>query len=673
MALLGHDALSESPISALSGGGGGPFNYTLTSSFTGVATWLSAAFLPVSYTLSSSFTGVATFGANLLQGGTAFYTLDSSFTGTSSWHATNIQLQYAFGEVITGLATLIAPVLHGNTVARGQALLFGNLDQFRQVNNPVYSGDLIDQTNLSKLRFTVNSTVCSFTDSAKWNLLDMRFTYDGKEATFSEIVTPTIGHPSFNPEQTAQIELDFGSGLKTYFKGKIRSRRHEGVNNNEQIVYSAVGYQSLADDITVVSTDGVPRVEFSVPTTIYLGSSTGTTVPYPIADAVQFIFTHNSAALTAAGIPTAIGSPGLENLTGNLADTLQITNSGFGQTISQIVGFQPGVKVYFDDIQQAWTFPNLLNAPTMIVRVESSNIQDLIYEASTADRYTAVLLYGEPTLDDIATHANTKTGGTIGRATISLQPYWNTLLEPTWTCLRGAAGNSPSELEDEYFWVYRRFKIPSDAVNQHPGTPLECMAKIERWGQTKYVRIKGKPNFRRRTFTANYPVLNDGDPYLPGDARPSSDLQLTYWPFGCFAFTFTNSSGTPTGTSLTAATSTYVSLRYPETGFQGTAYDLFNVQRVFTQVVPLTEVTTITAQSMLNTRKDVVLSGSIPIDGDPIEYAINLNAKLLVQHGTQSTGLNSFSALVTGYRYQFGKRGRSDIEINTDVAALVRI
>lgn len=667
---LGFGAISENPISALSGGGG-PSNFTFSSSFVGIATLLEG--FRGAFTAVSSFVGIAVFDPVNFSGGNLSYTFSGSFYGAATWHATGFYAGRALGEVFTGTASLTIPVYLGGGVFRGQAFAYGAFDQFRQVNNPIYSGDIIDQTNLNKLRFTVNSTVCSFTDSAKWNLLDMRFTYDGKEATFSEVCTPTIGHPSFQPEQVAQIQLDFGSGLKTYFKGKIRTRRHEGVNNNEQIVYSAVGYQTLADDITVVSTDGVPRVEFTVPTTIYSGSSVGTTVPYQISEAVQFLFTHNTAALAAAGIPTAIGSPGLENLTANLIETTQIVNSGFTQALAQLIGVQPGVKVYFDDIQQAWTFPNLLNAPTMIVRVESTNIQDLIYDASTNDRYTAVLLYGEPSFDDIATHASTKTGGYIGRSTISLQPYWNTLLEPDWTALRGAAGNSPNELEDEYFWVYRRFRIPNDVVNQHPGTPLECMAKIERWGQTKYVRIKGRANFKRRTFTAHYPVLNDGDPYLPGDARPSSDLQLTYWPFGCFAFTFTNSAGTPTGTSLTAATSTYVSLRYPEVGYQGTAYDLFNVQRIYTQVVPVSECSTANAQSILNTRKDVVLSGTIPIDGDPIEYAINLNTKLLVQHGTQSTGINSFSALVTGYRYQFGKRGRNDIEISTDVAALVRI
>lgn len=660
--MLGFSALSESPLSTLDEG--------MSGVLSGVSTLTGGFYFR--YQLGANFTGVATIVPVTLTGGNAVWALDGVITGVATLSAIPHLRGFLSGS-LSGVATLRAPILAGGNISRGRAYLAGSLNQYRQIVNPVFSGDLIDQTNLSKLRFTVNSSVVSLTSSAQYNLLDMRFNYDGKEASFSEVVTPTIGNPSWSPEQTAQIELDFGSGLKTYFKGKIRSRRHEGQNNNEQILYTAQGYQTLADDVTVLNSDGLPRIEFTVPTTIYFPSTIGTTIPYPISQAVQGLFDLSTTALASQGIPTTIGTPGLETLTANLPQTLQISNTGFFQALSQVVAQQPGVKVYFDDIQQAWTFPNLLDTPTVLCRVESTNILELIYESNVNDRYTAIQLYGEPAADEIATHASTKTGGYIGRSTIDLQPNWNTTIEGDWTVFKGAAGLTPDVLEDDYFWVYRRFKIPNDVISQAPGTPLECMAKVSRWGHERWVRIKGKANFKRRTFTAHYPVINDGDPYLPGDARPSSELKLTYWPLGAFAFTGVNSSGTPTGTSLTVSTSSYVSLRYPQIGFEGTAFDLFNVQRVLTQLVPVTEVTTANAQSALSARKDVIVSGSIPIDGDPVEAAINLNARFRVQHGSQLTGLQSFSAIVTGYRYQFGKRGRNEIEINTDVGQLVRI
>ena len=143
-----------------------------------------------------------------------------------------------------------------------------------------------------------------------------------------------------------------------------------------------------------------------------------------------------------------------------------------------------------------------------------------------------------------------------------------------------------------------------------------------------------------------------------------------------FNFTFVstvNSAGTPTlATTQIDAATLLDEIRRPPSGFEGTAFTEFGVEREFIQIVNRTEVTTANAQAILDMRKDIIVSGTLPIEGDPLRPFTDLNVRVLVQHPTRITGVQTHPALVTEVGYTFGKRGVTNIALTTDVAGLIR-
>jgi hypothetical protein len=616
-------------------------------------------------------------------------------------------IRQTFSLVSTIRGTAIVDELIRNTMkiygeVEAQANLGSpGLEHYRPVVNPALSGDLVDLSN--KLRFKVNSNTVDLTNPY-YNLGDLRVGYDGKYLSFTEIPTPTVGHATWRPEQLVQMELDFGSGFKTYFKGKIKSREHVGENNNELIRYEAVGYQVLSNDVTVLNTDGRPEVLFTASTTVataFTSAGTVSTVAsaytMPVSEAIQRLFTLCTSGLSAAGIPATIGNPGLERFTARLPERVQLRNTGFFAALSQLAALEPGVKPFFDDVTQTWIFPNLLEQTTMQVNVNSVNLVNAIYNQDTNDRYTAVRLFADPSLD-VNTLGLDGRSGYVGRQTVELQPDWDPNLQPSWNIYRGTGGDTSTTTfvteSNEYFWVYRRYRIPQNVTDRETHTPVRLRQRYDVKQTTiistagtpqpvtevidrRWVPIKARVNFKKRLVIADVPLIDTGNPYENGSAQPAAAVQLTFWPLGVWNYTYAssvNSDGTVATTAVTQTRDQYLqSIRYPQTGFRGTAYDVFGIEREYVEIVHPTEVTTQNAQAKLNALKDIRITGDLPIEGDPLEFGINLQAKLRIEHPSLATGLNSYAALVTSYRYEFGKRGKNTISLSTDVAGLVRL
>jgi hypothetical protein len=144
--------------------------------------------------------------------------------------------------------------------------------------------------------------------------------------------------------------------------------------------------------------------------------------------------------------------------------------------------------------------------------------------------------------------------------------------------------------------------------------------------------------------------------------------------FGYSIFSYVNSVLTEVQTLQNIQSLNVINeLRYPSVGWEGTAHSLFGVERELVEIVAPTEVTTATAAAKLAAIKDVRISAEVPVEGAMLEQYLNLQSKVRVTHPSQFTGLSSFSANLTSYRYEFGSRGKNYLGIDTDVAALVRV
>jgi len=566
---------------------------------------------------------------------------------------------------------------------------FGLEEQlYRPVVNPPLAGDLINPADPNSLLFTVAGTPIDLGTNCFFNLDSLRISYDGKSLNFSEIATPEIGFPTFDPEDEVTLDFDFtgtGSMFQRIFTGKIKNRTHVGENNNEAIEYEALGFYQIANEITVLNTAGRPDIIFTAGTTVTtvtpFGAEIRQTFTIPIATAIQEVFERASPDLAAAGIPATIGNPGLEQFSGFISDTVRLNNVGFASAVQQLASGESGVKLYYDDASQTWQFHNLLTAPTNIVNVCSVNVESLNFDVSTQDRFTAIVLYTEQEDEQdnsilYQEEGLLESGLQLQRAEISLRPLWLPELEDDWNLLTANQPN-PFTLENEYTWVYRRWTFDQD-IDRLPGTPANLRAKIKYWGgEERWVPINGRLIENRRLFIARFHVFTRGDPYIPGDVIGPEEVTLTYYQRGGF---FNNPSSVTTitsaGTSITIVTTIpqqdlLTSVRFPTAGFTGTAFTQYGVERVLYETVSRDEVTIENAVGRLNLYKDVVVEGDVPIGGDPIEQFIELNAKVRVQHPTKKTGIESIDAFLTEYIYNFGKRGLSTLNLTSDTAGLL--
>lgn len=559
-----------------------------------------------------------------------------------------------------------------------------NTELFLPIANPTLAGDLVDVGNNSVFQFRVDGTLLDF-NADPFDVEELTVGYNGRALSFFEITC--IDSQSFFNEDTVTLDLDFygnGTSLERVFTGRIRQVEFVGQNNAEAVRYTALGNHQLANDVTLVNTDNRPQVIFTVGT-----SSTSLTTPIvsnftlQIKDAIQDLFDINASRLSSAGIPATIGFPGLEQFTAQLPETVEFTNSGFTQAIAQLAAFQPGVKVLWDDKTQKWIFPNIKTVPTAKIVVNSMNVLGLPLTFDTDDRYTALRLYSnvDDFLDQAILNKPTEgitingTRGFLERTTVSLEKFWLEELEPDWTLLKAFGGN-PFTLETENFWVYKRWKLPDELEPEWPGAPISVMQKVNNWGVVGWQKLHGRTIFRDRVFIARFHAIHRGNPMVPGDVIGPLEVSLAYYPRN-FQFsipTSINSVGSPAtfATTIINQETVLEEIRVPSVGFEGTAYEKFGIERTLEQMVDRTEVTAINAQAILDTHKDVVISGDIDVDGDPLPELIHLGKKVVAQHDSRLTNIESFPALCTQYRYRFGKRGRSTISLTTDVAGMIR-
>lgn len=540
---------------------------------------------------------------------------------------------------------------------------------------------VFDFSNQSNFQLLVSNTPIDFT-GCRFKIDELSLSYDnGKVVSFSEISTATYGTPTYNMEEEVVLKANDGNGLRTFFTGKIRTRTHRGENNNEGVSYVAVGIPQLANDVEIEQTPYC-YPEISVGPTVIPSSILGFSAEelpgglhlYPtVREAVTTVFSLMGTKLSSHGIPIAYD---LTNLSTDslIYDELRLSGGFFG-ALSQVVAHEPGAKPWFDDTDQTWKFVKPLDEVVTDLRINSVNVCSHSYNYSTEGRYTAVQLYARANVDlKQQFYVN------------SLVPWWDPLLQATWTYPQAGSELSPQDsliegldnAQNNQHWpVYRRWIVTNTIQQLTTASDIKVYYKTGTAWADEWVEVEADIVFPTPVQTAsqqgvspyvttgvgspvpyltvytNQPLIVSGNPYQRGDAvGVTTAIRLSI-------------------TNVVTATLQQC-LRYPPSGYEGTAFSLHGIDRTHTQIVNFGEATERNARNILRTRKDVVISGDLPIEGDPVFDFWNLRRTVVLTHSTNKTGIETLAAPVMQYQYRFDKRGENILSLNNDAAAVIK-
>jgi len=517
------------------------------------------------------------------------------------------------------------------------------------IENPPHAKEIIDFTNQDYCKLLVASNPVDLS-IPYYRLESLDINYDSKILRFTEISTETAGNPSFDKNALVELQLRFSGSdtLSTYFKGKIVNAEHRSENHNSLISYTAHGFQQLANEVPVVSGTGFPHVMFG--TGYSFITTIGSTQVYgrSISSVVAELFSLCSDGLSALDIPTDIGTPGTSNLSGYLESDMEFKNTTFINAVSELVAHDPTKRVYFDDTQQAWTFPNLYTSDIETLTVNSINVHDITYTEDIEDRYTALTFY--------TYIGNTQTMPFRGWAECT--PRWTD--SSTWaidtgtgvtTIASGASGGSRDM--PEQFAIFRQWSIPDISSERHPSFPIRLYARYGFGRGAKFVPFDAHIDLNNHLVTAKVPIYDKGNPYEEGHAVGPNAVYVTWWRIDALPI------------------ESWMYMRTPGAGYSGSAYTLYNVENEWKEVVPPEKFSSYYLEERFKLMKDVKVSATIPFDGDPVEAFINLNHRVRVIHDSITTGLNNMTPALVGYTYRFGDVGQSVIKLSTDMEGLV--
>ena len=128
------------------------------------------------------------------------------------------------------------------------------------------------------------------------------------------------------------------------------------------------------------------------------------------------------------------------------------------------------------------------------------------------------------------------------------------------------------------------------------------------------------------------PVVTIGNPFVPGDAQASPNVYIRFYRID------------------TVPTAGYPYIRYPASGWEGTAYTLYGVEREKVEFVDINEMNESNAAAKLALLKNVIISGDVAIEGDPIPELINLQKRINIQHDVNVTGIETLGAIFNSYQ-----------------------
>jgi hypothetical protein len=467
-------------------------------------------------------------------------------------------------------------------------------------------------------------------------------------------------------EDWIQVNMNLGSGDKCYFRGKIKTLNHVGENSAEEIAYTAQGIPNLADEIEILGPygDGYVVSDVTTPGTM---SFNGAIIPAALAeprhlrDAVDGLFAAMAPELNSHGISANRDITGISTLVVvDGADTR--ISGGFFNALKELVSRDPGVKPWFDDTDETWKFVRAIDSDVLSIKVQDVPLLPHQWEEDTTDRYTAIILYpnsqGEQTRVPVVTY--------------DLEKGWDESLEGIWS--HKAATKDDAELgEDitELQKVYREWILTQRVGVVPSGTKSKLHYKVPARLGAKWAEVGAEiivPHPTGAIFLnpgqkiprpyaiirTTHPVVIAGNPYIAGHARGPrrGTVAATYF--------------------VPEQVANVFAIRYPENGFEGTAYTKAGIARVKYLQVPEAEVYVQNAAALLRIYKDIKITCNLPIYGDPIERLLRLlDGRINLSHVTNKTGLENAKAVIAGYRYEF-RESTGTIQMTTDIANFIR-
>lgn len=496
------------------------------------------------------------------------------------------------------------------------------------------TGDTLDYTDQSQLLLTVAGTPVDLSDN-KWSLGDLEVSYDGKQLTFTQSGADQLASADFGLNNGVILQMNLGSGLKAYFRGLIRRRVHQTNNQADQIQYTAFGEENIANEMDVVDPLGFPG-----------GSLPG--FQLTTAEALRRLFLYNTSQLAVMTIPSTIGSPGLDTFRTIVRNDLSVDNLGFTEAVKRVLGEEPSKRVFYNSEDSVWTFPDIAQAQLVEVNISDTDIHpDLQYDIDLVGRYTAIVLYS-PFSANVAFDQ---------QKVVQCEQGWQPEFQADWSVDKAVSQEVAALFGSSYSNVFRRwtFSKGSSDGNYQKGMPYRLYVLVEYWGRYRWLPVQSFIDWKNKQVMTKVPIVLAGNPYDPGDSVGPLAAVLTYID------------------PETVSVSGVDVIRWPPTGYQGTAYTLAGLERTKLLAVDEDRMFTQWAIEKLATLQDIPVRFSLQIKGDPIEEFITLNRRINVVDDNRTTGIENAYGFLLGYRFSFTKPGENILDVTVDRSLLSRV
>ena len=416
------------------------------------------------------------------------------------------------------------------------------------------------------------------------------------------------------------------------------------VRSDPQVQYTAHGLGHALSNPTVVDDNDNASIALQ---------------PATLEEVVNTYLVYVSETLTAYGVDPTVqylrGAGGIQTFPVTLE--AESVDGGF----RRIAAAAPGVHLLLladpNGGAPRYTFVNVWASPAYSLVMDDLRIEDLSIQRSIEGRAGAV---------------RTLQGETLGSADVTLNqlrdlaPAWNPALEAEWT-LSNAFSHLDNGTKDALADVYRVFSFAAFAGEITPDTPMTALVEAipdevnPRWQRVSIVSV----NWNAKTVTLNLPAVKAlgkyragrYNPNEPGRAKPAP-VRLQFAPSG--------SASTPIIIN---------SVRFPEVGFSGTAYQLAPITCGYEKIIQVppgvnTEDYVRDAHAALS---EPTASGSVPIAGDLPDALWALDRRVNVSTASHGqTGYESLNAPLMGVRLAFAAGGSATLELDKDQTELLR-
>ena len=466
--------------------------------------------------------------------------------------------------------------------------------------------------------------------------------------------------PHSDADYTVEDHVALSVDGTTRFRGRIKRVELDGSPGDERVLYTALGLRESAVDVTVCDPDhGFPRVPFNAPPgdEDYDAGRSGKTIGQIIA----WLFDQHAAQLRAAGVIAEAPA------TGYLSDDLDaldvvppklvFESQHFDAALCSLMRLQRGARFLADPETQTFRFRTLSSLPGKTLTYNSADKPlAALLKPSTRGRATALEIYGP----------RRPVNHTLTLDEAELTKLWDDELEDDWTWPKAFDPDNA----DTYARVYRRFQITAPAnrpMARRLAEPAALGDTPPAWAPQVYRKtaddswapVPASFDFENGILLLAQPATV-GDEYAEGDAACAEDLALVY-----------------------AGLSDPLSVRVPESGYQGTAYSrpgnpLEVVRRIYDEAFirpdQESDVADL-AEELLAAYQDVVYAGTVKLaqlDWSLADLAHRLSFAAKDDDGDPvTTGFESLHAVLLGTTYDFA-HGRTDLLLSTYAAELRR-